>query len=86
MKLLPIKSPYWRRLILDCAFMFIFAFIDSFWPSEILTFFTDVRFAHLVYRARHPAIDCYFPMAVAEYCGQDWCIVVIRPCSVGLYW
>ncbi|UJR54774.1 hypothetical protein [Dickeya zeae] len=51
MKLLPIKSPYWRRLILDCAFMFIFAFIDSFWPGEILTFL--LMFALLIWFTVH---------------------------------
>ncbi|WP_253000677.1 hypothetical protein [Dickeya oryzae] len=47
MKRLPIKSPYFRRLVLDCAFMFIFAFIDSFWPGEILTFL--LMFALLIW-------------------------------------
>ncbi|QIZ47472.1 hypothetical protein DWV07_11605 [Dickeya zeae] len=38
MKRLPIKSPYWRRLIVDCLFLFTLTFIGSFWPGEILTF------------------------------------------------
>ncbi|PXW48106.1 hypothetical protein DFO54_102196 [Erwinia sp. AG740] len=37
MKLLPIKSPYFRRLFVDCFFLFTLTFIGSFWPGEILT-------------------------------------------------
>lgn len=47
MKRLPIKSPYFRRLIVDCLFLFTLTFIGSFWPGEILTFL--LMFALLIW-------------------------------------